>query len=276
MRDRKEFDMGEKLIDGELSLYDVRYENGLAYLVDKNGDVISKGYEGISFNDKLSVYIVKTHESKYNFIPVKGRDAGKLISQGNFDLMNFVDYYTADAKTMRMAVHQEGKGWTFIKEGGVLFNDWFSSVGPFKMGQSRVSKEFYGGKGKSKEMFNFVNWYGKLLLDQWVDGACDFKDELAMVYRWGRGYGYVNLSGEMLTDKMYVKAKEFKGGFGMVYDSQGWHYINKLGHVSGGFDELYEPRNSVGIGVKQEGMDSRYYVINVKDLDFVGAKEIVI
>ena len=91
---------------------------------------------------------------------------------------------------------------------------------------------FYKGFARVKlnGKWNFINTEGKLLSEQWYDGACSFSGGFAAVKLNGK-YNFIDTEGNLLSEQWYDSIFDFYEGFAAVKLDSNWYGIDTEGKI---------------------------------------------
>ena len=110
------------------------------------------------------------------------------------------------------------------------------------------------GKG-----YNFINTKGEIISKNWFDYVYAFDEGISRVYVKGKGWNYINTKGKLLSQTWFDGAYDFADGFGCIYvNGKGWNFINTKGEIISKtwFDNAYIFRKGVArVWVKGKGLN---------------------
>lgn len=201
----KTFDSGFTLVnyyDGEKG---IATKDGLAYIINKEGSLASKGYQNLSF-DPFSSFsgIMAKNNDKYGVIDWEDN----VLTP--FDYVNYWD--TADNTTGVLAVEKKlyGLGSYIGSNGKVLFPPVYDFIGGFCEGRGRIGKD-----GKC----GVIDAAGNPLTGLVYDNIGIYSEGLADVLKDGK-WGYIDRSGNLVIPCIYEFTSDFSNGYATVNISE--------------------------------------------------------
>lgn len=189
-----------KYYDGEKGI--VR-KDGLDYLVDKDGRLISaEGYD-ILFYDPYTLRssILATKGDLYGFIDW----SGNILTPVEYREI----YGSQDSFGIMEAVNQKGKHGFITRNGKVLVPAIYDDAGEFKEGAGILYK---GGKAA------FVNASGKRFTSFVYNNAGNFSEGLANVMK-GKKWGYIDKTGKEVIRAVYDHPADFQDGYANIQNA---------------------------------------------------------
>lgn len=192
-----------------LSYYDgvkgIATKDGLAYIIDKDGNIVSKGYQELSYDPF----------SNFSGIKAKNNDKYGVIAWDGSILtpFDYVDFWDTGSTTTGVLVAEKqlyGLGGYIGINGKVLLPPVYDFIGGFSEDRGRLGKD-----GK----YGVIDAAGNQMSGLIYDNIGEYAEGLAAVLKDGK-WGYINKSGNLVIPCIYTGSSAFTNGYAEVYISE--------------------------------------------------------
>ena len=225
-------------------------------VIDTRGDWIVKPFKrgGAKLrlrrvNDNLYIFSTEVHRyetSQYGLINSQGReiyqtnyeltDNGHSLwernDQGRYGLISYAGRHLLDTKYDTISALQEGKIYTYEREGKYGILSWDGKVlqdlnNNFQELHA-MSDDFLGVKINGK--YGFTDAWGRLRIANRYDSVTHFMSNMAAVKMLGR-WGYINKSERLMVQPHFDCAYPFQGKAAVVKKGNRYGMVNTQGQL---------------------------------------------